>query len=86
MFHSSNSIFHPPSWKRISDSLYVYSAFCSKLPGSIEICPSITILALSKTPDEQLEKLNCQLWYGINILYVMYFFYVKSFPERHLSE
>ena len=62
IFHcSSNSIFHPPSWQYVSDSLFVYSAFCSKLPLSEQLCPSITILALSKN-SEELSNLKCQLW------------------------
>ena len=60
-YFSSNSIFHPPSWQHVSNSLYVYSAFCSKLPLSEQLCPLITILALSKN-SEELSNLKCQLW------------------------
>ena len=53
-------VFHHPAWQRISDPLYVYSAFCVAQPGTNELCPSITVLTLFKQP-EQLQKLTCQL-------------------------
>jgi len=48
------------SWQRITDNLYVYSAYCDSLPHNSRGCALITALAVSTlTP----ANLHCKLWY-----------------------
>ena len=66
-FRSPHRIFQPPSWQRVSDFIYVYSAFCSRTPDSNDICPAVTILAIATQESlgsNDLQKMTCQLWYS----------------------
>merc|ERR1719266_2289520 len=64
---SSRRILQPPAWQRISNSAYAYSGHCSRLPGSDDICPAVTVLALASLEANDLQKMTCQLWYDSSI-------------------
>ncbi len=74
-FRSPRRIFHPPSWQRVSDFIYVYSAFCSRTPDSNDICATVTILAIATQESlgrNDLEKMTCQLWFVVNCKSVIF--------------
>ena len=75
-FRSSRRIFHPPSWQRVSDFIYVYSAFCSRTPDSDDVCATVTILAIATQESlgrNDLEKMTCQLWFVVDCKSVIFF-------------
>jgi len=64
---ASRQILQPPTWQRVSDNAFVYSGHCTRLPGSDDICPALTVLAVASLETNDLQKMTCQLWYDSSI-------------------
>jgi len=65
---ASRQILQPPTWQRVSDNAFVYSGHCTRLPGSDDICPALTVLAVASLETNDLQKMTCQLWYNAMVL------------------
>ena len=59
--------FRPPSFQRISDDAFVYSAFCFSTPGVKDDghCGTVMAIAVVRTPLDA-SKLSCKLWYELS--------------------
>lgn len=60
---NNGAIWQPPAWQKVTEDVHVFSAFCGKLPGSNDLCPVVTVLAIAPKKSESLLDLSCQLWY-----------------------
>ena len=56
--------FRPPSFQRINDNVFVYSAFCFSTPGVKEEghCGTVMAVAVVRAPIDT-SKFACKLWY-----------------------
>ena len=63
-FLSGVETFRPPSFQRINDNAFVYSAFCFSTPGVRDDghCGTVMAIAVVRTPLDA-SKLACKLWY-----------------------
>lgn len=50
----------PPTWQRVDDSLYLFSAYCEKSSDQGQGCPLVTAIAIAS---EQPINLKCKLWF-----------------------
>ncbi len=71
-YQTGVATFRPPAFQRISDDIYVYSAFCAKDPSFAaaadtgeaekidEQCPRVLLIAMVR--GDSAKNLRCRLW------------------------